>query len=139
MLPKRCRGIWKTMSVTESDFKISNKKLAGPGKNWNNWMDLSILYTNSQMRSTTSGLAQSIMIVEDDPISMFRNSGILRRRRVLCTGCVPPSLSTILESGWRNKLINFPDYSLVHKKQARKSSEDTHFTGYARFEKVWAR
>ena len=24
-------------------------------------------------------------------------------------------------------------------KQARKSSEDTHFTGYARFEKVWAR
>ena len=23
-------------------------------------------------------------------------------------------------------------------KQARKSSEDTHFTGYARFEKVWA-
>ena len=25
------------------------------------------------------------------------------------------------------------------KKQARKSSEDTHFTGYARFEKVWAR
>ena len=23
--------------------------------------------------------------------------------------------------------------------QARKSSEDTHFTGYARFEKVWAR
>ena len=25
-----------------------------------------------------------------------------------------------------------------NKKQARKSSEDTHFTEYARFEKVWA-
>ena len=25
------------------------------------------------------------------------------------------------------------------EEQARKSSEDTHFTGYARFEKVWAR
>ena len=28
---------------------------------------------------------------------------------------------------------------ILFKKQARKSSEDTHFTGYARFEKVWAR
>ena len=27
---------------------------------------------------------------------------------------------------------------IQEKKQARKSSEDTHFTGYARFEKVWA-
>ena len=26
----------------------------------------------------------------------------------------------------------------IGKKQARKSSEDTHFTEYARFEKVWA-
>ena len=26
----------------------------------------------------------------------------------------------------------------VGNKQARKSSEDTHFTEYARFEKVWA-
>ena len=29
-------------------------------------------------------------------------------------------------------------YTLIVYKQARKSSEDTHFTGYARFEKVWA-
>ena len=30
-------------------------------------------------------------------------------------------------------------YGLKRCKQARKSSEDTHFTGYAQFEKVWAR
>ena len=29
-------------------------------------------------------------------------------------------------------------FHLNSSKQARKSSEDTHFTGYARFEKVWA-
>ena len=38
------------------------------------------------------------------------------------------------------QIVHFPPHIkiTIKIKQARKSSEDTHFTEYARFEKVWA-
>ena len=47
---------------------------------------------------------------------------------------------TILANFWpiMTILTIFAKFYPDRKKQARKSSEDTHFTEYARFEKVWA-
>ena len=40
---------------------------------------------------------------------------------------------------WLKMSLQQFDKHILCTEQARKSSEDTHFTGYARFEKVWAR
>ena len=54
---------------------------------------------------------------------------------VALTRCVKPD---VVENHTQFD-TNIYDFVSIGIKQALKSSEDTHFTGYARFEKVWAR